>query len=109
MHWTIFQPPVFMTNYLPPSVRGYFPELVEAYTLCTAMAPEKRTMLLHPDDVGRFEAAALVDPGHFSHRAIEIGDEALTVEQVARAISKVNERKIVVTFSPRCGRASSTL
>ncbi|CRL21337.1 NAD(P)-binding domain [Penicillium camemberti] len=101
MHWTILRPPVFMTNYLPPSVRGYFPELAESYTLRTAMAPEKRTMLLHPDDIGLFAAAALVEPGRFSHRAIEIGGEALTAEQVARAISEVSGREIVVDHIPR--------
>ena len=58
-----------MTNYLPPSVRGYFSELAESYTLRTAMVPEKRTMLLRPDDIGRF-AAALVELERFSHRAI---------------------------------------
>lgn len=62
-------PAVFMTNYLPPSVRGYFSELAEFYTLRTAMVPEKRTMLLRPDDIGRF-AAALVELERFSQRAI---------------------------------------
>ncbi|KAJ5597388.1 hypothetical protein N7537_007472 [Penicillium hordei] len=97
MHWTIHRPPVFMTNYLPPSVRDYFPALAESYTLRTAMALEKRTMLLYPDDIGRFAAAALVELGRFSHRVIEIGGEALTAEQVAR----VNGREIVVDHIPR--------
>ncbi|KAJ5961562.1 hypothetical protein N7501_006503 [Penicillium viridicatum] len=69
------------------TVRGYFLELVESYTLRTAMAPEKRTMFLNPDDIGRF-AAALVELEGFSRRAIEIGGETLTAEQVARAISE---------------------
>ncbi|KAJ5416128.1 hypothetical protein N7465_004823 [Penicillium sp. CMV-2018d] len=89
-----------MTNYLPPSVRGYFPELAEPYTLRTAMAPEKRTMLLHLDDIGRF-AAALVELEGFSHRAIEIGGEALTVERVAWAISEASGRETAVYHIPR--------
>ncbi|KAJ6149016.1 hypothetical protein N7471_000215 [Penicillium samsonianum] len=101
MHWTILRPPVFMTNYLPPGVKGYFPELVESRTLRTAMAPEKRTMLINPDDIGRFAAAAFIEPERFSHRAIDIGSDALTAEQVARAISEVSGREIVVDHIPR--------
>ncbi|KAJ5700663.1 hypothetical protein N7536_003676 [Penicillium majusculum] len=95
MHWTILRP-----NYLPPSVRGYFPKLGGSYTLRTAMAPEKRMMPLHPDDIGCFAVAALVEPERFSHRAIEIG-EALTAEQVARAISEVSGREIAIEHIPR--------
>ncbi|KGO72706.1 hypothetical protein PITC_056920 [Penicillium italicum] len=101
MHWTILRPPVFMTNYLLPSVRGYFPELAESATLRSAMAPEKRTMLINPDDIGRFAAAALVEPDKFSHRAVDIGGEALTAKQVASAISDVSGREIVVDHIPR--------
>lgn len=63
VHWTILRPLVFMINYLLPSVRGYFPELVGCRTLRTAIAPGKRTMLIDPDDIGRFAAAAIIEPG----------------------------------------------
>ncbi|KAK1143051.1 hypothetical protein N8T08_007115 [Aspergillus melleus] len=101
MHWTILRPPVFMTNYLPPNVRGYFPELAGSRTLRTAMAPDKRTMLIDPNDIGHFAAAALVEPDRFSHRAVDIGSEALTAEQVASAISEVSGREVVVDLIPR--------
>jgi uncharacterized protein YbjT (DUF2867 family) len=101
LYWTILRPPVFMTNYLLPSARGYFPELAESRTLRTAMAAEKRTMLIDPDDIGRLAAAVLMDPGKFSHRAMDIGGEALTAEQLASAIAEVSGREIVIDHIPR--------
>lgn len=100
-YWTILRPPVFMTNYLLPSVRGYFPELAESRTLRTAMAAEKKTMLIDPDDIGRFAAAALIEPDRFSHHSMDIGGEALTAEQIASAISEVSGRVIAVDHIPR--------
>ncbi|CAI7593198.1 unnamed protein product [Penicillium viridicatum] len=88
-----------MTKYLPPSVRGCFSKLAESYTLRTAMAPEKKTMRLHPDNIGRF-AAALIELERFSHRTIEIGGEPLMAEQVARAISEASGREIAVDHIP---------
>ncbi|KAJ6164163.1 hypothetical protein N7470_002835 [Penicillium chermesinum] len=76
----------------------YFPELAESRTLRTAMAAEKKTMLIDPDDIGRFAAAALTEPERFSHH---IGGEALTAEQIASAISEVSGRVITVDHIPR--------
>ncbi|KAJ5823589.1 hypothetical protein N7447_005929 [Penicillium robsamsonii] len=44
------------------------------------MAPEKRTMLIDPDNIGRFAIAALMEPEHFSNRAIDIGGEPLMAD-----------------------------
>lgn len=99
--WTILRPPVFMTNYILPSARGYFPGLVESRAIRTAMAAGKRAMLIDPDDIGRFAAAVLEEPDRFSHRAIDIGGEALTTEQIASAISEVSGCEIEVDHIPR--------
>ncbi|KAJ5714330.1 uncharacterized protein N7483_011511 [Penicillium malachiteum] len=106
MYWTILHPPVYMTNYLLPSVRGYFPELAKSRTLRTAMAVEKRTMLINPDDIGRIAASVLIAPNQFSHRAVDIGGEALTAQQIADAIFEVSGREIVVDhIIPRLKRS----
>ncbi|KAJ5115665.1 hypothetical protein N7456_000013 [Penicillium angulare] len=101
MHWTILRPPVFMTNYLLPSVRGYFPELAKSCTLRTAMPTGKRTMLIDPNDIGRLAAAVLAAPTQFSHRALDIGGEALKTEEIAEAISEISGREIAIDQIPR--------
>ncbi|CAI7572242.1 unnamed protein product [Penicillium glandicola] len=101
VHWTILRPPVFMTNYFLPGVKNNFPELAESRILRTAAIPEIRTMLIDPDDIGGFVAVALMEPERFSHRAIDIGSEALTTQQVASAISEASGREIVVEYIPR--------
>jgi uncharacterized protein YbjT (DUF2867 family) len=60
------------------------------------MAFHKRTMLIAPDDIGGFAAVALVEPGRFSHRAVDIEGEFLTAEQIASAISEVSRCEIAV-------------
>ncbi|KAL3476118.1 NAD(P)-binding protein [Aspergillus californicus] len=101
-HWTILRPPVFMSNYLLPSVRGYFPTLASPSCVSrTAMDPTKRTMLIDPDDIGRYAAAAITHPEQFSHRAIDIRGEALTAQEIATALSEASGRDISVEYIPR--------
>ncbi|PLB43777.1 NAD(P)-binding protein [Aspergillus steynii IBT 23096] len=98
-NWVILRPPVFMTNYLSPTVEGYFPELVSG-VFRTALGPGKRTMLISPDDIGQIAAAAIAEPRRFSGRAIDIGAEALTAEEVAGALAEVGGREIRVEYIP---------
>ncbi|OQD86641.1 hypothetical protein PENANT_c007G08523 [Penicillium antarcticum] len=93
-HCTILRPPVFMTNYQLPSVNGYFPELERSLPLRTAMGSEKRTMLIDPNDIGRFAAAVFINPERFSGLAVDIGCEALTVTQDASVITEVSGSEI---------------
>lgn len=53
------------------------------------------------DDIERFAAATLTEPDRFTHRSVDIGGEALTVEQMASAISEVSGREIVVDHISR--------
>ncbi|OQE43208.1 hypothetical protein PENCOP_c003G06939 [Penicillium coprophilum] len=58
-------------------------------------------MLIDPENIGHFAAATLIEARHFSHRAGDIGGEALTAEQMAQAISKVSGRNNGVRHTPR--------
>ncbi|KAJ5312689.1 hypothetical protein N7508_003519 [Penicillium antarcticum] len=76
------------------SVNGYFPELERSLPLRTAMGSEKRTMLIDPNDIGRFAAAVFINPERFSGLAVDIGCEALTVTQDASVITEVSGSEI---------------
>ncbi|KAI9036431.1 NAD(P)-binding protein [Aspergillus affinis] len=99
-NWTILRPPVFMTNYLDPTASAFFPELTASHVFRVALAEGKRTMLISPDDIGRIAAAVIAEPGRFRGRAIDIGAEALTAEEVAGALAEVSGREIRVERIP---------
>ncbi|KAH8425990.1 uncharacterized protein LDX57_003729 [Aspergillus melleus] len=99
-NWTILRPPSFMTNYLNPTASAFFPELTASHVFRTALAEGKRTMLISPDDIGRIAAAVIADPSRFAGRAIDIGAEALTAEEVAGALAEVSGREIRVEHIP---------
>ncbi|KAE8393538.1 hypothetical protein BDV23DRAFT_191691 [Aspergillus alliaceus] len=66
-HWTIFRPPIFMTNFLLPGARAYFPTLPSpARDLRIATARGKRIMLIDTDDIGRLATAAILDSARLS-------------------------------------------
>ena len=83
-------------DYLLPSAPYNYPELsthgelVHAYT--------DGTKMLHTDsfDVGKYAAAALLDPAKFGSQEIDLGNEALTVEDVRDILKKVSGREVTV-------------
>ncbi|KAI0967141.1 NAD dependent epimerase/dehydratase [Xylaria arbuscula] len=97
-NWTILRPPHFMSNYLKPLAPFFFPELLSQGILRTALKPDTRTLLIDPDDLGRFVARALTEPERFRGSSIDIGSEALTPPQIVAALSKVSGREIKAEY-----------
>ena len=93
-HWTILRPAWLMHNYLPPSSWFHFPELETESTLATAYEPW--TVMPHFDayDVGKFAAAALLEPTRFDREEIELGNEHLTIEEVANLLTNASGKKV---------------
>ena len=84
-----------MNNYLLPTASSMFPELVTERVFRTAYDPEMKMMVVvDPDDVGRFAAAVVLDPGRFHTREIDLGGEVLTPGEIARELSLVSGRDI---------------
>ncbi|KAL1865038.1 hypothetical protein Daus18300_007385 [Diaporthe australafricana] len=100
-NWTIFRPCNFMSNYLQPLAPFFFPELLAQGILRTALTAETPTMLISPDDVGRFAAAALTQPGRFSGQEIDLGAEALTPPQIVATLSAASGRHVQAQYIPR--------
>ncbi|OOF91616.1 hypothetical protein ASPCADRAFT_134160 [Aspergillus carbonarius ITEM 5010] len=94
-YWTILRPAFLMNNYLLPTASSMFPELVTERVFRTAYDPEMKMMVVvDPDDVGRFAAAVVLDPGRFHTREIDLGGEVLTPGEIARELSLVSGRDI---------------
>ncbi|KAI1198129.1 NAD dependent epimerase/dehydratase [Nemania serpens] len=97
-NWTILRPCTFMSNYLKPLAPFFFPELLTEGIFRTALKPDTPTMLISPDDVGRFVARALTEPERFRGLEIDIGSEALNPPQIAAALSRVSGRQVTPEY-----------
>lgn len=97
-NWTILRPCTFMSNYLSPLAPFFFPELLSQGIFRTALTPDTPTMLISPDDVGCFAAAALTQPDRFHGQEIELGAEALKPPQIVAALSTASGRQIEAQY-----------
>jgi uncharacterized protein YbjT (DUF2867 family) len=80
--------------YLPPDAEAVFPALWRVKRLITALKPETRVPHLLAEDVGRFAAAALLEPTKFAGKEINLAAENLTAREVAGVIGDVTGAKI---------------
>ncbi|KAH8651389.1 hypothetical protein BX600DRAFT_502122 [Xylariales sp. PMI_506] len=64
------------------------PELKSAGEIVHAFEPGVRMPHIDEDDVGRYAAAALLDPAKFDGTEIDLANENLTPEEVAAAFSE---------------------
>lgn len=93
--WTVLRPTWFMTNFLPPSSKGYWAELVPGNpVLRSALAPEGKMMLVDPDDIGAVAARAILGPflqertsSDLVNKTVNVGSQALGLTEMARALS----------------------
>lgn len=83
-YWTVLRPYWLDYNYLVPGYAIHFPEYRTEHILTTSYDPSFKKAHLDPFDVGKFAAAALLDPQRFDGRVIELGGELLTLEEVAK-------------------------
>ncbi|KIM99993.1 hypothetical protein OIDMADRAFT_42879 [Oidiodendron maius Zn] len=82
-NYTILRPCFLMQNYLLPQAAFLNPELSSEGVLAHIYDKGRKMPHLDAEDVGKFAAAALLNPGKFRGEEIELGNENLTVEEVA--------------------------
>jgi uncharacterized protein YbjT (DUF2867 family) len=92
--WTVLRPAFLMDNFARPKSAYMFPHLKHG-EIATALHPHTRMQLIAADDVGAFAAAAFSDAGRFASQEIDLAAEALTMEEVAGALTEALGRKVV--------------
>ncbi|KAH8646016.1 NmrA family protein [Tricladium varicosporioides] len=94
--YTILRPVWMIHDYLLPSAPYNFLELATKGVLDHAY--NTGTKMVHTDsfDVGKYAAAALQDPAKFGGQEINLGNEALTIEEVRDILVKVSGREVQV-------------
>ncbi|KAI1875544.1 uncharacterized protein JN550_001830 [Neoarthrinium moseri] len=92
--WTILRPGWFHTNYLLPETDLYYPGMREKGELMHSLNEGVAIAHIDVDDIGKFAAAALLDPEKFGGHEIELGCQNLTPEDTAKALSKASGREV---------------
>lgn len=95
--WTILRPGNFMSNFLDPLVRMY-QGLVETGTFTTALTKDTVLPMVDPNDIGKFAAAAVMEPARFNHKEIEIASQMMGLEEVMQDLSRATTQTLRVSF-----------
>ncbi|KAG4223465.1 hypothetical protein PC116_g28070 [Phytophthora cactorum] len=95
-YFTIIRPFWFHSNYLPPVVDEFYPELWTKGELVHLFKPGVIFPHVNVGDIGRFAAMVLFDPVKFHGEEIELASQNLTIDDVADLIRKVTGKPITV-------------
>jgi hypothetical protein len=88
-----------MTNFLPPSSANYFPELGNPQpVLRSAISKASRMMLVDPRDIGDVGAKALLGDEGLVGKVVNVGSQALGLEDIARVLGEKAGVKVGVEF-----------
>jgi uncharacterized protein YbjT (DUF2867 family) len=93
--WTVLRPAFMMENFAQPKAAFMFPHLA-AGEIATALHLSTHMQLIAADDIGSFACAAFQNADRYSGRNIELAAVALTMPEVARALTDVTGRRVVV-------------
>ncbi|KAL4983375.1 hypothetical protein BDW68DRAFT_35022 [Aspergillus falconensis] len=97
-YYTIVRPGNFMTNFLAPYVYGQYPGLAERGEFKTAFTRNTIIPMIDPNDIGKFGAAALMDPERFHGKEIAIASKLLTLDEVLASLSKATGRELKASY-----------
>ena len=97
-YWTVLRQDWLEYNYLTPGCAIHFPEYQSEHVLTISYDPSFKQRYFDPYNVGKFAAAALLEPVGFYGHVIEIAGESLTFEEVVERLSKVSDVQVPVRF-----------
>jgi uncharacterized protein YbjT (DUF2867 family) len=93
-YWTILRPGNFMANFLKPKILLTYRGLETTGIFRTSFQKENIIPMVDHDDIGKFGAAALLDPVRFHAQAIQLASELLTVDEIMSRLSNATGKKI---------------
>jgi dTDP-4-dehydrorhamnose reductase len=94
--YTILRPAFIHHDYVLPYVAWNYPDLPKSGTLGHAFNDGVGLLHIDPQDIGRYAAAALLDPVKFGGQEIELANECLTIEEVRDMMVKATGRDVKV-------------
>ncbi|KAI7773280.1 hypothetical protein LA080_011358 [Diaporthe eres] len=95
--YTILRPAVIHHDFFVPGCYGNFPRLPTHGELDHLLEDGARVPYTDANDIGKYAAAALLDPAKFASQEIDLGNELLTIEQVRDILTQVSGRQVKAT------------
>ncbi|KAH8658075.1 NmrA family protein [Xylariales sp. PMI_506] len=92
--YTIIRAGFIHFDYYRPGSDHNYPSLPERGELVHSFNEGARMIHTDAHDIGKWAAAALLDPAKFTGQDLDIGDELLSVEEVSGMLERVTGRKI---------------
>lgn len=93
-HWVILKPAYMMENFIPPKCQWMFPGLEVRGVIESVMDAGVPLDLIAADDIGRFAAAALTQPGLLHGQDVDLAGDSLTMGEVAAVISQATGQAV---------------
>lgn len=94
---TVLRPDWLHYNYLSPGCSIWFPEYQNEHILTISYLRNYKQTHFDPEDVGKFAAAAFVEPDRFQG-IIELSHEPLTFDEIAKIITEVSGVEVKTRF-----------
>jgi len=95
-YYTIFRPPWLVHNYAAPINAFHFPQFATIGELHTPINVDQPIAHLDAYDIGRFAAAALLDPARFTGQELSLAVGNFSIREAARELEAVIGSKIPV-------------
>jgi len=93
---TVLRPVTFMETYYAPAVEKW----LLSGKLVDPIRAEKRVQLIATDDIGEWAALALIEPGRFVGKALEIAGDELTNPEIAATFGRALGRPVRFSRMP---------
>jgi uncharacterized protein YbjT (DUF2867 family) len=94
--YTILRPAIIQQDFMLPHAYQNFPELPTHGELVHCLNEGVRLPYTDAHDVGKYAAAALLDPTKFGGQEIDLFNEILTIEETRDIITKVSGKDVRV-------------
>ncbi|KAL2173974.1 uncharacterized protein P884DRAFT_264232 [Thermothelomyces heterothallicus CBS 202.75] len=92
--WTVLRPGFFMSNYLAPKIHLLYPGTAETGLFQLAMEPTARLPMVDHEDIGKYAAAAFLEPDRFRGQVLPLISEVVPVERAMETMRRVTGRNI---------------
>ncbi|KAJ7505539.1 NAD dependent epimerase/dehydratase [Mycena galericulata] len=96
--YTILRPGWLMSNFIGGGPAYQFPEYISARVMTVSYPRDFRQGYFDPADVGKFAAAALLDPARFAGVELNLVYEWLTSEEIAAHLSAAIGKEVTVKY-----------
>ncbi|KAK7044523.1 NmrA domain-containing protein [Favolaschia claudopus] len=96
--YTILRPGWLMHNYIGSATKYHFPGYRTERVMTVSVPRDHKLDHFDAADVGKFAAAALLEPGRYRGKEIDLVNEWLTFEEVARHLSDAIGAEVKVRY-----------